>query len=68
VQGPEYEQWDFSGSRISGLLRESKSLQLRGEFFNVFNHANFRLLYNNISSPNSGKIQDVLPDGWRKWR
>jgi hypothetical protein len=42
-------------------IRESKSLQFRAEFFNVFNHANFRLPNNDISSPNFGKISEALP-------
>ena len=60
VQGPGYQQWDFSAFK-NIPIRESRSLQLRGEFFNVFNHANFRLPNNDISSPNFGKISEALP-------
>jgi outer membrane receptor protein involved in Fe transport len=60
VQGPGYQQWDFSLFRNISIT-ESKSLQLRGEFFNIFNHPNFRLPDNDISSPNFGQIQDALP-------
>jgi hypothetical protein len=60
VQGPAYQQWDFSAMK-NFPIRESKSLQFRAEFFNVFNHANFRLPNNDISSPNFGKISEALP-------
>ncbi len=60
VQGPAYQEWDFSA--IKNIpIRESKSLQFRAEFFNVFNHANFRLPNNDISSPDFGKISEALP-------
>jgi hypothetical protein len=58
--GPGYQQWDFSLLKDIPI-RESKNVQFRAEFFNVFNHANFRLPNNDISSPNFGQIQDALP-------
>ncbi len=61
VQGPGYQQWDFSLFKDIPLFRESKRLQFRAEFFNVFNHANFRLPDSDISSPNFGQIQEALP-------
>ena len=60
VQGPGFEQWDFSAVKDIPI-RESRSLQFRAEFFNVFNHANFRLPKNDISSPNFGEISEALP-------
>jgi hypothetical protein len=60
VQGPGYQQWDFSAIK-NVPIRESKTLQFRAEFFNLFNHANFRLPNNDISSPNFGKISEALP-------
>ena len=60
VEGPGLEQWDFSAFK-NIPIRESKSLQFRAEFFNVFNHANFRLPNNDISSPNFGEISEALP-------
>jgi hypothetical protein len=60
VQGPGLRQWDFSAFK-NIPIRESKSLQFRAEFFNVFNHANFRLPNNDISSPNFGEISEALP-------
>ncbi len=60
VEGPGYQQWDFSLFKDIPI-REAKRLQFRAEFFNVFNHANFRLPDNDISSPNFGQIQNALP-------
>jgi hypothetical protein len=59
VQGPGLQNWDFSGFKMFPIT-ESKSLQFRAEFFNVFNHANFRLPNNDISSPDFGKITEAL--------
>jgi len=55
-----FEQWDFSALK-NILLHESKTLQFRAEFFNTFNHANFRLPDNDINSPNFGTISEALP-------
>ena len=60
VEGPGYQQWDFSLFKDIHIW-EAKRLQFRTEFFNVFNHANFRLPVNEISSPNFGQIQNALP-------
>jgi hypothetical protein len=60
VQGPGFQQWDFSVFKNIGLT-ESKRLQLRGEFFNVFNHANFGLPDNDLNSPTAGKILSAAP-------
>jgi hypothetical protein len=42
-------------------LAESKSLQLRGEFFNLFNRANYGLPDNGLNSPTAGKILSAAP-------
>jgi hypothetical protein len=60
VEGPGYQQWDFSLFKDIPI-REAKRLQFRAEFFNVFNHANFRLPDNDISSPTFGQVQNALP-------
>ena len=60
VEGPGYQQWDFSLFKDIPI-KESKRLQFRAEFFNVFNHPNFRLPDNDISSPTFGQIQEALP-------
>ena len=60
LNGPAFQQWDFSAFK-NIPLRESRSLQFRAEFFNVFNHPNFRLPDNDINSPNFGEISEALP-------
>jgi hypothetical protein len=61
VEGPGYVNWDFSIFK-SFTIAESKSIQFRGEMFNILNHTNFRLPVSDISSPNFGQIQtDVSP-------
>jgi hypothetical protein len=60
VQGPGYEQWDFSAFK-NFKIRESKALQFRAELFNILNHPNFRLPDNDISSPNFGVVSEALP-------
>lgn len=56
VQGPGYVNWDFSAFK-NIRLTESKEFQIRGEFFNVLNHTNFRLPVSDIESPTFGQIQ-----------
>jgi hypothetical protein len=59
VEGPDLAQWDFSA--FKGIrITESKSLQFRAEFFNLFNRANFRLPNGDISSTTFGQIQQAL--------
>ena len=60
VQGPGFTQWDFSVFK-NVRVTESKSFQLRGEFFNLFNHANFGLPDNDLNSPTAGKILSAAP-------
>jgi len=56
VAGPGYFNWDFSAFKNIPVT-ESKEFQLRGELFNIPNHANFRLPVSDSSSPNFGQIQ-----------
>lgn len=59
VDGPGLFQWDFSAFK-NFSFGESKSLQFRAEFFNLFNRANFRLPNSDISSSTFGEIQQAL--------
>lgn len=60
LEGPGFANLDFSimrGFRIHiGPLAESQVLQLRGEFFNVFNHPNFNNPTSSVTSSNFGQI------------
>jgi Carboxypeptidase regulatory-like domain/TonB dependent receptor len=58
VEGPGYQQWDFSALK-SFRFSENKNLQFRAEFFNIFNHANLGIPVNDLNSPDNvkGSIQ-----------
>jgi hypothetical protein len=60
VAGPGMQQWDFSALK-NFKFTESKNLQFRAEFFNIFNHANFGVPVNDLNSPNAGQIQTSQP-------
>jgi Carboxypeptidase regulatory-like domain len=53
-------QFDFSVFK-NFRLTESKTLQFRSEFFNLFNRVNFGLPYHDISSPTFGQVESALP-------
>ncbi len=53
--GPGINNWDTSLMR-NFQLRESLRLQLRGEFYNTFNHPNFKNPNTTIGNANYGKI------------
>jgi hypothetical protein len=59
VEGPGFTQWDVAAIK-NFRIRESKTLQFRAEFFNIFNQTNYHLPNNDINSPNFGKIQGAL--------
>ena len=60
VTGPPLQGWDFSLFK-NIPIKETKNIQFRAEFFNFFNHPNFRLPDNDISSPTFGQISEALP-------
>lgn len=53
--GPRYSDVDFNIFKNIDLFRESK-LQIRGEFFNLFNHTNFGNPNSGIPSPSFGLV------------
>lgn len=60
VNGPAYQQWDFSAIKMIPI-KETMNLQFRAEFFNIFNNVNFLLPDNDISSPTFGAIKAARP-------
>ncbi|HEY8458951.1 MAG TPA: hypothetical protein VIM99_01150, partial [Blastocatellia bacterium] len=59
IKGPGTTRFDFTLSRIV-KFRESLSLQLRAEAFNIFNHTNFRSFTStNVTSTAFGQIGGV---------
>jgi len=62
-RGPGFVNWDASISKV-WRLTESIKLQLRGEMFNVANHANFAngSVGSDLTSPDSLGRADATPD------
>jgi hypothetical protein len=56
MKGPGIFQFDVALSRTFSI-REGKTLQLRGEAFNVLNHANFDVPVSSLNSGSFGRIQ-----------
>jgi hypothetical protein len=55
LDGPGYQNVNFSLMKNTPLM-EGVTLQLRAEFFNLFNHPNFGLPDNFVGSPSFGSI------------
>ncbi|MBS1841827.1 MAG: TonB-dependent receptor [Acidobacteria bacterium] len=60
AQGPGFQQWDFSALK-NFRITETKTIQFRGELFNIFNRANFGIPVNDINSSNFGAITSSQP-------
>ena len=62
-RGPSFKNWDFSVSKLF-RLGDRAHLQLRGEFFNILNHANFDVFTMNtdLSVPSSVGTVVFTPD------
>lgn len=58
LDGPGYKNVNFSVVKNTGL-RENLNLQLRAEFFNLFNTVNFDLPDNFLGSPSFGSIRSA---------
>ena len=48
ARGPRQQQWEFYAAKIIPI-RESMRLELRSEFFNLFNHPNFTVTNTSLS-------------------
>jgi len=55
VAGPGYRDFDFSVMK-NNKIGERANLQLRTEFFNIFNHPSFALPSNILAAPNFGSL------------
>jgi Carboxypeptidase regulatory-like domain/TonB dependent receptor-like, beta-barrel len=56
LTGPSYKVIDFSVFKNFQLFKEGAQLQVRGDFFNIFNHTNFQNPTSNIQSGAFGRI------------
>ena len=59
VNGPPTKRFDFSLFKNFRLGEGNKTLQLRGEAFNVFNHTNFRAISATITAAAYGQVTSV---------
>ncbi|HEY4051589.1 MAG TPA: hypothetical protein VGM27_32425, partial [Acidobacteriaceae bacterium] len=58
--GPHYVDADVTLTKLFAI-HEQQNLQLRFEFFNVFNHTNFQAPVSSFNSNNFGQIQASNP-------
>jgi len=64
-RNPHFVQTDLTVYKNT-VLAKSLRLQLRFEFYNLFNHPNFRNVVNDLSSSNFGKVSaQTLPRWWQ---
>jgi hypothetical protein len=54
--GPGYENWDLAAIKNT-KIGERVNFQMRGEFFNAFNHESFSYIDNSIDDSGFGQIQ-----------
>jgi len=60
LYGPGIHNYDFGVEKMWAMpLGESSRLQLRGEFFNAFNHAQFGLPASGVASNTFGLISSA---------
>ncbi len=61
INGPGIDNWDVGVLKVLPLVRDSIKLQLRGELFNAWNHAQFGQPNGNAGAgPNFGRISSTL--------
>lgn len=58
LTGPTYSNVDFSLQKNTRIT-EGKTVQLRGEFYNLFNHANFANPVGDVADPRFGRVRGI---------
>ena len=62
INGPGLNNWDVGVLKVFPVVRDSIKLQLRGELFNAWNHAQFGQPNGNAGAgANFGRISSSLP-------
>jgi hypothetical protein len=56
IKGPNFFDWDVSLARTFGLRGDKQTLQVRADFFNLTNHANFNTPTATLNSSTFGQI------------
>jgi hypothetical protein len=59
LRGPDYFNTDVAMLKVTNIT-ERIGLQLRAEFFNIFNNVNFNAPNSNVSSAQFGRITSAL--------
>ena len=65
LRGPGANNWDFAIVKNT-RFGESKNVQFRSEFFNLWNHPGFENPVSDITSPNFGQILQTRPNNERQ--
>jgi outer membrane receptor protein involved in Fe transport len=58
-RGPSQTNVDMSLTKSTALFRERVKLEIRGDFFNIFNHTEFNNPVTSITSPKFGQVIDT---------
>lgn len=58
--GPGLNNWDFALHKITSI-NERFSVEFRAEFFNIFNHTQFKNPNGNVASASFGRVSGALP-------
>ena len=61
IRAPGQTNLDMSISKVTPLYGERVKLEIRGDFFNIFNHAEFASPDTNIASGTFGQITSTFP-------
>ncbi len=61
LRGPHRSNLDFAVAKKTAIFGERLNAELRVEFFNIFNHAQFDLPTLNIEDPSFGQITSTYP-------
>lgn len=56
LTGPGFTDLDYALFKSFPLRGEGRHLQLRGEFFNIFNHPNFDIPSHTFAAANFGQV------------
>jgi len=65
ILGPGMQNWDLAAIKNTKIA-ERINFQLRGEFFNAFNHVNFNNPDGNMADGSFGQITSDLSGGYRR--
>jgi hypothetical protein len=59
IRGPDKVNFDLSFSKMTDVFRERAKLEIRGEFYNILNHAEFANPSTSITSGSFGQVSST---------